>query len=205
MSAPAVTLAHGGEQWFDTDETGIPLAWFQARKRGGFAGVKFDLLNPVASDIQNARRAGLKVGLYEGFDAALWGDVANARPRALEALHDAALLGYPEGATLDLDIEDWPTVAVTFLQEWVRNWTTPIHAGQYLPGGYVGLPMPSGVTPATWAIGATGLAYLWRGSPDAPVSLDACVMAQTAWDVDTDGVLIDVSHVRRPWPCWAPL
>lgn len=207
MSEPTlVTLTTPGTRWVDCSSLGHDAAWYAAVAQAGYAGVALDVATgAVAADVQAARAHGLAVMLFEGYDPVAWRQPDQASLRAHAAVQTARAAGYPPGAVLWLDSEAWPAaVSVAAMQAWCRQWARVVQAAAYLPGLYLGLPQPVGTTPGDVATAATGCAYVWRGSPDAPVPAGLLGLAQVAWMVPVAGVTVDESVVHGPVPVMAP-
>jgi len=200
-----LTWAVPGQSWVDTRRLGASPSWYTAVRQAGHAGIVLDVATgPVAPDVTAARQAGLAVALFQGYWPAAWaGGAPEAQARARQAVAAAQAAQYPSGAVLWLDVEDWPaTAAPAAVAAWMGAWADLVAAAGYLPGGYLGLPLPAGVSAGTLAPHATGICLWWRGSPAAPVPFLS--WAQTAWNQDLAGATGDLSVVRRPVPVLAP-
>jgi len=201
-------------EWVDTDVSPLPTEWGRTLQALGVQGVVLDCWNARPSDLTLLQAARLPVELYVGYDPALWLDgVAGAQARAHAAVTRADTLGYARGQVLWLDVEQWPQTGPAATARacvaWVTAWATATRAAGYVPGVYLGEPLPPGLTATDWPpAGQSPIAHWWLGSPAAAgaVRVHPPRLTQIAWNVRVGNVLVNrdlrwVPDVTAPpWP-----
>ena len=200
--------------WVDTDVSPLPADWGRTLTALGVAGVVLDVWNAQPGDLAGLTAARLAVELYLGYDPALWDQgAAAATARAHAAAAAAHRLGYRPGQILWIDLEQWPQTGPAATARacvaWVTAWATATRAAGYVPGVYVGEPLPPGITAADWPpAGQSPIAHWWLGSPAAAgaVRVHPPRLTQIAWNVRVGNVLVNrdlrwVPDVTAPpWP-----
>ena len=107
-------------------------------KELGVEAVFCDTFNPeVKTAFDEAIKAGLLFGLYQGYDPAVWGDHTQASIRANNAIDVAKSIDYPYGCLIALDCEQSSSDPISNTQ-WVATWLEVISSSGYQDGIYVG-------------------------------------------------------------------
>ena len=107
-------------------------------KELGVEAVFCDTFNSeVKTAFDEAIKAGLLFGLYQGYDPAVWTDATQASIRANNAIDVAKSIDYPYGCLIALDCEQSSSDAVSNTQ-WVATWLEAISSSGYQDGIYVG-------------------------------------------------------------------
>ena len=122
----------------------LDAAGYQALRQAGVWGVLIDVATEgAAAGIERARAAGLRVGVWQGYDpqAFLQPEAAVQRAAwALTVLHAAGVL--VPGLTLAVDWEAVPALPIAAAIGWLNSWSARVVQAGLVAGIYVGAGQP---------------------------------------------------------------
>ena len=162
-------------------------------KELGVEAVFCDTFNSsVKTAFDEAIKAGLLFGLYQGYDSQAWQNLSEAKIRAEEAIAVAKSIDYPYGCFIGLDCEQSNG---SNIEEWVDSWLNTIVDAGYQDGIYVGAGFNADWTKIRptiqWkSVSLSGVPNLYNGYPYH--------VYQVTNSTDYNGVSVDFDVIISP-------
>lgn len=192
-------------QCLDSVAVEITAAQCEAWLQDGFTNIMLNVLhgtfvtnsnNPGgAGDYATCIAAGLKVGLFQGYESSYFPGGSKAETgsqRAQSAIAAAQAVGYPAGAYIFVDIESVPSIATqSEMITWINDWIAAVGIPGFGGGVYFGPYQPVSASAAYSDLFNTTLFWKSYAQDTITPTPCGCCIIQTGdvgnWDTDRCG------------------